>query len=109
MSGHFLRMAPEQLAAEQIQHLKGFLRHLKPRYEQYAEALHSKFSREEDIAKASKDDLIQLNIPRGAAGVILKAAKNSGANFTRLLHGACTPQSWVQARVCWRQLCCSFG
>ena len=90
-------MSSEQLAAEHFKHLKAFLKKLEPDYEQYAEALHSKFPSEEHIAKAGRDDLTELKIPKGAAGAILPAAKNSGAFLISLLHTACASQSLVQA------------
>ncbi len=56
-----------------------FLRSIKEEYVQYAELLHEgNFTNKAELSAADKWELEALKVPKGAAGLIIKAAQGTG-------------------------------
>ena len=73
---HVRKKALQRMASDD---LKDFLRGVDPDYELYAQRLHEgTFTKKAELGAADKADLEALRIPKGAAGLIIQAAKGTG-------------------------------
>ncbi len=62
--------------------LKAFLSSINIEYLQYADAIHhGTFTTPLEIGAAKREDLEALQVPKGAAGAIVAAAKNTGSSL----------------------------
>ncbi len=68
------------------QELKTFLGSVDSRYLQYADVIHQgEFTSQAELGSADRTDLQALGIPKGAAGLVVTAARGTGDAFVALL------------------------
>ena len=68
------------------QELKSFLSHVNFRYLHYTDAIYDgEFTSQAELGAADRADLQALSIPKGAAGLIIAAARGAGTTVAALL------------------------
>ena len=61
------------------QDLRAFLSSIAGKYVGYADAIHNGgFTEQAELAAADRSDLVHLDVPTGAAGLIVAAARGNG-------------------------------
>ena len=74
------------------QELRAFLSSVDSRYMGHADAIHNgQFTSKTELAAADRSDLVELGIPKGAAGAIIAAARGKGDSFIAIFCHA----AWV--------------
>lgn len=67
------------------QQLKTFLSSIDKRYLDYADGIYQDFRNKAELGTAERADLLALGVPKGAAGLLISAAKGTGDSYVVLL------------------------